>query len=62
MTDEKLYRVLIRMKGGEFHTFTASTVHMDKFHITVTLAGNYNLDDVIAFDPESVSECWVLSL
>lgn len=57
MTDEKLYRVLICMKSGEDHALTATAVYMDKFHIMVTLAGKYNLEDVIIFDRDGLLGC-----
>lgn len=59
MTDKKLYRVLIRMNSGEDYAHTAAAVYMDKFHIMVTLAGDYNLEDVLVYDRDSVSGCWV---
>lgn len=62
MIDKKLYRVLIRMNSGEDHALTAAAVYMDKFHIMVTLAGRYNLEDVIVFDRDGVLGCTVWPL
>lgn len=59
MPDKRLYRVLIRMKSGEEDSHTAAAVYMDQFHIMVTLAGDYNLEDVLAYDRDSVSGCWI---
>lgn len=47
------------MNSGEDYAHTAAAVYMDKFHIMVTLAGDYNLDDVVVYDRDSVSGCWV---
>lgn len=59
MSKKGLYRVLIRMKSGEDYSHTAVAVYMDKFHIMVTLAGDYNPEDVLTYDRESVSGCWM---
>ena len=45
------------MKSGEDHALTATAVYMDKFHIMVTLAGKYNLEDVIIFDRDGLLGC-----
>lgn len=57
MSKKRLYRVLIRMKSGEDYAHTAAAVYMDKFHIMVTLAGEYNPEDVVVYDRDSVSNC-----
>lgn len=59
MTDKRLFRVLIRMKTGEDYSHTALAVYIDCFHVMVTLAGDFNREDVLVYDRNSVSGCWM---